>query len=305
MILTLNATGMNHVPFAEGIYNPDDSIHLVIAIVVRGNSYTVAQLARFLRDSICGNPGFEWLKPSGALWSIDADQLRTSMPALNVIPWFRGKIVTRFEPEHGTLSGMMGSFNSGHGIAIGSNHPLTSVNFELNENIAANSNKVFYSWMSDRDNFSNRGFLQDCLEKAVKQIATDGSIGITPSLDRDTAGESGSPDIANTIFRKIDSARAFVADVTLMPSPNEIAIQSFRPSPNPNVLVELGYAAGKLGWDKCILVFNQAFGSIEQMPFDLRGRRILPYHVEKPDDRTVARTSFIPLLKIRLAEALA
>jgi hypothetical protein len=208
----------------------------------------------------------------------------------------------------------MGNFDqSGHGLAIVGHHSFTALTFRLDKEVASDSNCLFYSWMSDRENNSNRGFIQDCLEKAVKQIGKDGSIGITPSLDRDTKGEAGSPDIAATIFRKIARARAFVADITLMDPPvggwrkvlmQAVGLGPFRLSPNPNVLVELGFAAGQMGWERCLLVFTSAFGSIEQLPFDLRGRRIVTYHVRKRNDRQAARESFIPLLKSHLVDAL-
>lgn len=56
-------------------------------------------------------------------------------------------------------------------------------------------------------------------------------------LEHDTAGIPGTPDIASTIFAKIRDAGVFVADLTLLPHTG-----SGKRSPNPNVLIELGYA---------------------------------------------------------------
>jgi len=104
-----------------------------------------------------------------------------------------------------------------------------------------------------------------------------------------------------------------VADITLMNPPvgrwrkwlmQAVGLDLFRLSPNPNVLVELGFVAGQMCWERCLLVFNSAFGSIEQLPFDLRGRRIVTYHVGKKDDRQAARESYIPLLKSHCFDAL-
>ncbi|MCK6550244.1 hypothetical protein L6R52_30695 [Myxococcota bacterium] len=47
------------------------------------------------------------------------------------------------------------------------------------------------------------------------------------------------------------------------------------------MLVELGYAASHLGWDRTILVFNEAFGRVEDLPFDLRTRRVVTFAVEE------------------------
>src|SRR5437016_4475569 len=96
---------------------------------------------------------------------------------------------------------------------------------------------VFYSWQSDLPNATNRTFIQKALEKAAASIAADESIEIEPVVDRDTQGVPGAPDIASTIFAKITAADIFVADVSITTRP-----KTGRPTPNPNVLIELGYA---------------------------------------------------------------
>jgi hypothetical protein len=55
---------------------------------------------------------------------------------------------------------------------------------------------------------------------------------VEPVIDRDTAGVPGSPDIAHTIFDKIDAAAVFVCDVSIVN-----ADTAGRPTPNPNVLL--------------------------------------------------------------------
>lgn len=103
-------------------------------------------------------------------------------------------------------------------------------------------------------------------------------MAVEPVVDRDTQKVPGSPDIGQTIFAKIDNSAAFVCDVSLINSgaknPDD---SSSRPTPNPNVLVELGYAARSLGWERIILVFNTDRGAIESLPFDLRPKRTLTY----------------------------
>lgn len=133
--------------------------------------------------------------------------------------------------------------------------------------------KIFYSWQSDTKAASNRSFIQNALESAAKDLREDESISVDPVIDRDTLAMPGSPDIGSTIFEKIDNCEIFVADVTIINSgSNE------RPSPNPNVLIELGYALKALGSSRIIIVQNTAFGGPETLPFDLRQKRILPYH---------------------------
>ena len=135
---------------------------------------------------------------------------------------------------------------------------------------------VFYSWQSDLPNATNRGFIQQALEQAASSIAGDDSIDVEPVVDRDTTGVAGSPDIAGTILSKIDAADVFVPDVSLI-TPKDIV----RPCPNPNVLLELGFAIKALEWPRIIMVMNTAFGSASELPFDLRGRRVLQYELPK------------------------
>jgi hypothetical protein len=115
------------------------------------------------------------------------------------------------------------------------------------------------------------------------RIRKDASVEIEPVIDRDTSGLTGAPEIAAAIFGKIDMAQVFVCDVSIIGRATDK-----RPTPNPNVLVELGYALKKLGWERVVLVMNTAFGSPEDLPFDLRSRRVLSYNVSRdtPDKAT-------------------
>jgi hypothetical protein len=135
---------------------------------------------------------------------------------------------------------------------------------------------VFYSWQSDLPNQTNRGFIETALEQAAATIAADDTVSIEPVVDRDTQNVAGSPDIASTIFTKIASADIFVADVSIV-----TRAEKMRPAPNPNVLIELGYALKALGHERIILIFNRAFGGLEELPFDLRTRRILVYEMQE------------------------
>ncbi len=158
-----------------------------------------------LLEQHAGGPGFEWLKRSGHLWSINAGQLRNDHETLGALPWLKGQLYSGYETQYGSPRGPMGNISSaGHGLSLLGNHHLTALVFKLDADAAADSNRVFYSCMSDRENFSNRGFIEDPLEKALKKIGKDDAIGISPSLDRDTKGEGGSPDTASTIFGKIE-----------------------------------------------------------------------------------------------------
>lgn len=139
--------------------------------------------------------------------------------------------------------------------------------------------RIFYSWQSWTPGSVNRHFILTALEKATKEIRDDESIEVEPVVDRDTLGEAGSVDISATIFRKIAESQIFICDATIITDQG-----SRHPSPNPNVMVELGYAAAVLGWERIICIVNTAYGDVEKMPFDLRTRRLLPYHLPEDAD---------------------
>ncbi|MGB3510788.1 MAG: hypothetical protein WBA93_16445 [Microcoleaceae cyanobacterium] len=162
--------------------------------------------------------------------------------------------------------------------------------------------KIFYSWQSDLPNKTNRGFIGDALDKAVKSLRNDDSIKVEPVIDRDTQNVAGAPDIVKTIFEKIEQALIFVCDVSII---NKDA--NSRPTPNPNVLIELGYAMKVLGEGKFIMVMNTAFGRPEDLPFDLRMRRVITYNLpinskDKATERKKLATSFEKALRAILQE---
>lgn len=154
---------------------------------------------------------------------------------------------------------------------------------------------VFFSWQSDRDRKCNWSVIEDALERAAKVVAADDTVEIVPVVDRDTAGLPGSPEISAAIFDKIEASSLFVADVSLITDPG-----SRRPSSNPNVLVELGYAARALGWDRVVLVANTHWGAVEQLPFDLRHRRVTKYCMAPEDQPAGARAQLAKAFEVAM-----
>ena len=141
---------------------------------------------------------------------------------------------------------------------------------------------IFYSWQSDLPGKDNRYFIQTSIDQAVKNL---NNRAISISADRDTSGKIGTPDIVQTIFEKIDEVDIFIADISI------INIDGIgKKTPNPNVLLELGYAAKAIGWDRIICVFNTNYGLLENLPFDLKTRRILPYSLRDSDKSQVRNT---------------
>lgn len=125
---------------------------------------------------------------------------------------------------------------------------------------------IFYSWQSDIKD--SRNFISDCLKRLPKKLEELSVI----EIERDTVGIAGSPNIGDTIYKKIDCCDIFVADVTIIN-----ADEKGRKTPNPNVMIELGYAIKALGWDKIILLYNKDYGDVEMLPFDINHQRMIPY----------------------------
>ena len=160
--------------------------------------------------------------------------------------------------------------------------------------------KIFYSWQSDLPNSTNRSFIQTALERAAQSIRNDPAIAVEPVVDRDTTGVPGSPDIADTILEKIDSCQVFVCDVSII-NPDD----GQRPTPNPNVLLELGFALKRLGWPYIIMIFNSARSPVEHLPFDLRTKRVTVYSVQESDpDRANKRHQLESRLRTALQQIL-
>lgn len=159
---------------------------------------------------------------------------------------------------------------------------------------------IFYSWQSDLPSSSNRSFIQSALEKATRLISKDETFQLDAVVDRDTYGIAGSLSIVESITGKIAKSDVFVCDISIINSS-----ESGRPTPNPNVLYELGFASAILGWQRIIMIQNTAYGNIEMLPFDLRGRRILQYCLHssienKSEEKTSLKDNLTQILKAAL-----
>ena len=160
--------------------------------------------------------------------------------------------------------------------------------------------KVFYSWQSDLPGNKTRYLIQNCIDEAIEKCGSSVN-GITFVADRDTKGLTGSPSIPQTILSKIDECDLFIADVSLVNKYNCFPVDEASDSncdstkngskindnkmnksvikytPNPNVLIELGYAVKRLGWERIICFINTDYGSIDELPFDLEHQRVTPF----------------------------
>jgi hypothetical protein len=78
-----------------------------------------------------------------------------------------------------------------------------------------------------------------------------------------------------SILRKIDECGLFIADVSL--TYQRLTAEAKRLAPNPNVILETGYALKRLGPERVLLLQHSEYGGPEALPFDLRGNRVITF----------------------------
>jgi hypothetical protein len=169
---------------------------------------------------------------------------------------------------------------------------------------------VFYSWQNDRPTKEGRNLIQRALEMAAKAISADVQVEEPMReervVERDTQNVPGSSPIFQTILDKIDKASVFLADLTFCGARNG----GNRKTPNPNVLIEYGYALKCVGHLQIIGVMNSAHGepSRESLPFNLADLRYpLTYNLRDgatDDERKVEREKLAKALEKALRDIL-
>jgi hypothetical protein len=164
--------------------------------------------------------------------------------------------------------------------------------------------KVFYSWQSDSDKKYNWYFIKECIEVALRTIKP--TIEVAPRLDHDTKNEPGMIDIFSTIQAKIRTADVFVCDLTYV-----YANADGELCPNPNVLIELGYAMRSIGDKHIIAIMNEEYGYPDsedpktQLPFDLRHKRWpIKYKYGANTEKDIAKKSLVKDLSMALISSI-
>src|SRR4051794_38716264 len=133
---------------------------------------------------------------------------------------------------------------------------------------------IFYSWQTDTKD--DKQFIREALDQAVQAIRSEGGgKDDLPIVDTDLKGMAGIPDVATTMFQKIKKSALFVGDLTLVGEYLSHSANGTKKTANPNVLIEMGYAAATMGWDRIICVMNEAkpHGLVADLPVDIRSRR--------------------------------
>ena len=123
---------------------------------------------------------------------------------------------------------------------------------------------VFYAWQSDRLERLNWHLIRFALNLAAKSISDDPAVGVQLRIDADTEGVLGHIPVTDTILKKIASCDAFVPDLTFV-----AVTEGGKLVPNPNVMLEYGYALRAKSHSVMIPVMNTAYGPAEELPFDM------------------------------------
>ena len=158
---------------------------------------------------------------------------------------------------------------------------------------------IFYSWQSDLPAKFNRNFIESAIKDAIKDLNRDLLLeeairDESLTFDKDTAGIPGTPPIADTIFQKISDCGIFVPDLTFVGR-----TEKGRALPNPNVLIEYGWALKAVGNSRIIPVMNTAFGepSALTLPFNMRHlRHPIKYMLKNnmsPNEKSQAKAGLI------------
>ena len=134
---------------------------------------------------------------------------------------------------------------------------------------------IFYSWQSDLPDSTNKDFLESVLEQSIKALAEDDGLDELElderlKLDKDTKEVPGSPPIVDVILKKISDCEIFVPDLSFVGTTEKGKLL-----PNPNVLIEYGWALSEVGHLRIVPIINTEYGDVsaEALPFDMRHLR--------------------------------
>lgn len=133
---------------------------------------------------------------------------------------------------------------------------------------------IFYSWMSDRPAEQNIKYIRKVLTEDCR--ALEKKLGVKITIDSDSRGEDGSKSIDENVLKKIAACDFFVGDITPV-YPKFPWLWWKKPTPNSNVMYELGFAVSSLGWNRCIMAWNSKYGNLSRAPFDIRNHTTAVY----------------------------
>jgi hypothetical protein len=114
------------------------------------------------------------------------------------------------------------------------------------------SRTVFWSWQSDAPPRETRNIIHDALKSSLADLAAELEEAERLEVDQGAKGVVGLNLIAEVILDKIDTSVAIVADITTVAVIGDGLERKC--VPNPNVMLELGYARRSRGRGRIIPV---------------------------------------------------
>ena len=123
---------------------------------------------------------------------------------------------------------------------------------------------IFFSWQSDIN--GNRSTILKGINDACEKL--NQSKGYEINIDEATRDIPGSPTIEKAVMDKIAACDVFIADIT------PITQHYNKQIPNPNVLIELGYALKCIELARIIIVAKKGDYKDNELPFDINHNRL-------------------------------
>jgi hypothetical protein len=174
--------------------------------------------------------------------------------------------------------------------------------------------KIFYSYQSDINPDFNKIFIQLAIEKAITKLNNQ---GLDVSLDFGFRGTPGTTILISEMLDKSKNADLVIVDLTYTSSKawyDSYKLNLFgkelrflnnlieKKSPNPNVLLETGYAWSQKGYNRTLAIMNIAFGNPEELPVDFKGFRY-PIQYDFSEINITDRTAKLEELSLDLLKA--
>jgi hypothetical protein len=146
--------------------------------------------------------------------------------------------------------------------------------------------QVFWSWQNDTPAQIGRHFVRNALDAAIQQLEIQPPCVVEPNIrDRRSFPETTSDgrlrldnlDPARGILEQIGESVVFIADITpTAVSASSVSTAAASPTfINTDVSIELGCALGLLGKQRTLMVMNEHYGDLPDLPFHLQEKEHL------------------------------
>ncbi|RBL90447.1 hypothetical protein [Chitinophaga flava] len=145
---------------------------------------------------------------------------------------------------------------------------------------------VFFAYQSDIPSEFGQQFISKALKDASKKIKEKKKVEV--KIEVGSRGTPGTPILIEEMLSKSRKADMVIVDLTFTSSKVWANAKKFsignreirilknvedKPSPNPNVLLETGYAWAQKGFYRTLAIMNNAYGNPKNLPVDLKGFR--------------------------------